>query len=76
MREGLSGVDRLVTMSEAAHLLLVHPVTLYESVSTERVPSKKLGRSRLFDPPEMQQWLSQHAERHGSRLDAFREEKG
>ena len=76
MKEGPPRIDRLLTVSEAAQLLRVHPVTLYEWVSAGRVPSIKLGRKRLFDPRELQRWLAQQAEpERGRRRGAQTEEE-
>ncbi len=62
MKEGLLSLGRLLTVSETAQLLRIHPVTLYEWVSAGRIPSLKLGRKRLFDPRELQRWLAEQTE--------------
>ena len=48
---------RLLTVTEAAEFLRIHPITLYSWVSQGRIPSIKMGRKRLFDRKELEKWL-------------------
>jgi excisionase family DNA binding protein len=53
---------KLLTVSEAAHLLSVKPRTIYAWVAERRIPYHKVGRLLRFDQTKLLAWMASQAE--------------
>lgn len=47
----------LLTVDQVADLLSISRRTVYELVSTESIPSVKIGNRRLFPREELRRWI-------------------
>jgi len=54
---------QLLSVAETAERLGIAVQTLRNWISQKRVPYVKLGRRTLFDPRQIERWLSQHTVR-------------
>lgn len=49
--------SRLMTADEVAHLLQIHPRTVYAMARMGQIPSRRVGRSVRFLPAEIEAWI-------------------
>jgi excisionase family DNA binding protein len=52
-------VPRLMTVSEIASYLRVHPTTIYRLVKSGKMPSIRIGDSWRFDRDRIERWLKE-----------------
>ncbi len=66
-KRALDGVPRLLTLAETASLLRVHEDTVHRQRRTGRIASVRIGRRLLFEPQEVQRFITQQRqEGHGT----------
>lgn len=54
--------ERLLSASEAAKLLGIHPVTLLKWARRKTIPSFRIGRKVAFRVSELEAWLKKRSE--------------
>jgi excisionase family DNA binding protein len=52
-----AAVPQFLTVDEVADMVRVRPRTVYQWVAERRIPHYKPGRTLLFDPAEIEQWI-------------------
>jgi len=50
-------MTRLLTASEVAHALGMHPTRVYREAKAGRIPHVRIGRRVRFDEDELRAWL-------------------
>lgn len=48
---------RVLTVSEVATRLRVHPITVYRLIKSSRLPAFRIGRVWRFDSDEFEEWM-------------------
>jgi len=69
-------MQKILTISEVAELLKVHPITVYRLIKQGKLPYFRIGRVLRFDADQLEDWLlvkQQKAEARncGARIELF-----
>ena len=48
---------KILTISEVAELLKVHPITVYRLIKQRKLPAFRIGRVLRFDADQLEEWL-------------------
>jgi excisionase family DNA binding protein len=48
---------KILTISEVAELLKVHPITVYRLIKQRKLPAFRIGRVLRFDADQLEDWL-------------------
>ena len=65
-KESFASFEPLLTASEAAELLRIHPVTILRWARESRLPFHRLGRRVAFRASELNLWLDSRSGEHPS----------
>ena len=49
--------QKIMTISEVAELLKVHPITVYRLIKQGKLPYFRIGRILRFDADQLEDWL-------------------
>jgi len=54
---GVVAMQKILTITEVAERLGMHPVTVYRLVKEARLPVFRIGRMLRFDADELEKWM-------------------
>ena len=58
---------RYLSMNDASEYLSLSRITLHRLVQSGQMPSYKVGKKRLFDKQELDEWMQTKKDKHKSK---------